>query len=154
MTARRIILDANILIRAVLGIKVGALLENYSSQVSFFTPASCFAEAKKYVPALVSKGGKKLDNGFIEESFSRLTIIVKPIEEAVYSEFKDLAMARISVRDPHDWPLVALSLFLECPLWTEDNDFFGTGIAVWSTRNIEIFLREATAPTSEPFINF
>lgn len=31
-----------------------------------------------------------------------------------------------------------------CPqaIWTEDTDFFGAGIAVWSSDRIEIFLKE------------
>ncbi|MFM7408759.1 MAG: PIN domain-containing protein [Cuspidothrix sp.] len=29
-----------------------------------------------------------------------------------------------------------------CPIWTEDQDFFGTGIATWRTKNIEIFFNE------------
>jgi hypothetical protein len=36
---------------------------------------------------------------------------------------------------PRHWP---------CPqaIWTEDTDFFGTGIAVWTSDRIEIFLKE------------
>jgi len=37
---------------------------------------------------------------------------------------------------------------LACPVWTEDADFFGTGIAVWTTRHVEIFL-EAQAKEHE-----
>ncbi|MGH9737643.1 MAG: PIN domain-containing protein [Candidatus Acidiferrales bacterium] len=29
-----------------------------------------------------------------------------------------------------------------CGVWSEDADFFGTGIAVWTTNRIEIFLKE------------
>jgi hypothetical protein len=29
-------------------------------------------------------------------------------------------------------------------VWTEDTDFFGTGIAVWTTNRIEIFLKAQT----------
>lgn len=29
--------------------------------------------------------------------------------------------ARIERRDPNDWPILATSLLLGCPLWTEDN---------------------------------
>jgi predicted nucleic acid-binding protein len=43
-------------------------------------------------------------------------------------------------RDIKDWTIVALALSLNCPIWTEDQDFFGIGIAVWNTRNIEIYL--------------
>jgi hypothetical protein len=27
-------------------------------------------------------------------------------------------------------------------VWTEDQDFFGSGVATWSTNNIELYLRD------------
>ena len=27
-----------------------------------------------------------------------------------------------------------------CPVWTEDTDFFGTGIATWTTDRVELYL--------------
>lgn len=41
----KIVLDANILIRAVLGKKVRNTIEKYVSSTQFFTPAVCFADA-------------------------------------------------------------------------------------------------------------
>jgi predicted nucleic acid-binding protein len=41
----------------------------------------------------------------------------------------------------NDWPVLATALGLGCDIWTEDPDFFGTGIAVWTTNRIEIFLK-------------
>ena len=41
--------------------------------------------------------------------------------------------------------MAATALALGCPVWTEDADFFGTGIASWTTSRIEIFLRSETA---------
>jgi len=39
---------------------------------------------------------------------------------------------------------------LACAIWSEDADFFGTGIAVWTTSRIEIFLlAQAKVPESE-----
>jgi hypothetical protein len=29
---------------------------------------------------------------------------------------------------------------LECPIWTEVRDFFGTGLATWTSDRVEIFL--------------
>ena len=40
-------LDANILIRAVLGIRVRRILENYAGNVSFFVPELALNEAAK-----------------------------------------------------------------------------------------------------------
>lgn len=35
-------------------------------------------------------------------------------------------------------------MLLDCPIWTEDNDFFGTGVPTWTTDRIDIYL---TPPT-------
>ena len=45
-------------------------------------------------------------------------------------------------RDEEDWPVLAAALALSCAVWTEDTDFFGSGIAVWTSDRIEIFLKE------------
>ncbi len=31
------------------------------------------------------------------------------------------------------------AMTLSCPMWTEDADFFGTGIATWTTDRIELY---------------
>jgi predicted nucleic acid-binding protein len=46
-------------------------------------------------------------------------------------------------RDLADWPIAATALLLDCPIWTEDQDFFGAGIATWTTANVELYLRDA-----------
>jgi len=43
------------------------------------------------------------------------------------------ALARVGERDADDWPALACALLLGCPVWTEDADFFGTGVATWTT---------------------
>ena len=60
---------------------------------------------------------------------------------ASYGILEYEAKQRIASRDPDDWSLVAVSLVLNCPIWTEDKDFFGTGVAVWNTANVEIYLK-------------
>ena len=51
-----IVLDANILIRAVLGRRVGQLLEEYAGHgVRFCAPDSAYAEAEEYLPSLLRK---------------------------------------------------------------------------------------------------
>ena len=41
---------------------------------------------------------------------------------------------------PEDWPILASALALGCPIWTEDADFFGCGVATWTSNRVEIFL--------------
>ncbi|MCY4631687.1 MAG: PIN domain-containing protein [bacterium] len=57
----------------------------------------------------------------------------------VYSPFEREALAR-SQRDPADWPVVACALALSAAVWTNDNDFLGTGVPTWTTRTLQIWL--------------
>ncbi len=57
--------------------------------------------------------------------------------------FSGSALARIEQRDPDDWPILATALALECPIWTEDNDFFGAGVPTWTTDRVELYLNSA-----------
>ena len=55
MASRALIVDANILVRAVLGKRVREVIEAYAEDVSFFVPEVAFAEAEEHLPALVIK---------------------------------------------------------------------------------------------------
>jgi hypothetical protein len=48
--------------------------------------------------------------------------------------------ALIGERDADDWPALACALLLDCPVWTEDADFFGTGVATWTTSRVKLYL--------------
>ena len=48
-----LVLDANILIRAVLGSRVHGLLRKYAGQVEFLTPDTAFAEAREHLPKIL-----------------------------------------------------------------------------------------------------
>ena len=56
------------------------------------------------------------------------------------------ARQRLRGRDEEDWPVLATALSLSCAIWTEDTDFFGTGVAVWTSDRVEIFLRGQSKP--------
>ncbi|HEY3851192.1 MAG TPA: PIN domain-containing protein [Steroidobacteraceae bacterium] len=51
MAAKRLILDANILARAVLGVRVRSLIGRYAADVAFFVPENASAEAQVKVTA-------------------------------------------------------------------------------------------------------
>jgi predicted nucleic acid-binding protein len=52
-----VVLDANILIRAVLGKRVREILETHSTRVRFFVPDTAFAEAREHLPGILLKRG-------------------------------------------------------------------------------------------------
>jgi predicted nucleic acid-binding protein len=143
-----IVLDANILIRAVMGRRVRQLLEQYASKkVRFCAPGAANVDAEKYLPPLLRKRGRP--DADVSASLKYLRHLVEPIDRESYKVFEDEARKRLRGRDEDDWPVLAIAMALACPIWTEDADFFGTGVAVWSTSRIEIFLK-AAAKSSTP----
>jgi predicted nucleic acid-binding protein len=59
----------------------------------------------------------------------RLEGVVQSIDAELYAGMQQQALQRIAVRDADDWPVLACAMTLGCPVWTEDADFFGTGVA-------------------------
>lgn len=139
MTARRVVLDANILIRAVLGVRVRDLVVRYGRDVEFLSPELAFAEAERHLPTIATKRGVSAQP--LLESLGLLRGVVEAVPEEVTAPLRDTAMERIGSRDPMDWPIVAAALALDCPIWTEDKDFFGSGMATWTSDRVEIYLR-------------
>lgn len=134
-----IVLDANILIRAVLGRRVRQLIDAYSARgVRFSTPETAFADAEKYLPSLLRKLGKPHD---ISVPLEYLRGIIETVPQELYSAFETEARWRLRGRDEDDWPVLAAALALTCGVWTEDADFFGTGVPVWTTSRVELFLK-------------
>lgn len=138
--AEMIVLDANILIRAVLGKRVRQLLETYSGHgLRFYAPEVAYADAEKYLPALLIKRGKSDTDKFAALAY--LQLMIEPISQEAYGLFEVEARERLRGRDEDDWPVLATALSLSCAIWTEDTDFFGTGVAVWTSDRVEILLR-------------
>ena len=140
MASKALILDANILVRAVLGKRVRDLIETYAEDVSFFVPQAALAEAEEHLPTLVIRRGG--DPGKALALLGALASLVEVIGSEVYGEFEAVARGRLEQRDPEDWPILAAALALDCPIWTEDTDFFGCGVATWTSNRVETFLKE------------
>lgn len=138
MSNRAIVLDANILIRAVLGKRVRELLVENADRVQFFSPDVAYADARKYLPSLLEKRGIQSESAMAV--LDALETIVLPLELVVYVDFKAQALQRIATRDADDWPVLACAMTIGCPVWTEDADFFGTGVATWTTDRVELYL--------------
>jgi len=60
MSHQALVLDANILVRAVLGQRVFKLLDQYHGTTAFFAPDDAFADAEKYLPPIFGLWGQVL----------------------------------------------------------------------------------------------
>ena len=138
MSNKAIVLDANILIRAVLGKRVRELIVDNTDVVQFFAPDVAYADARKYLPSLLEKRGVESESAM--EVLDALESIVRPLEHGVYEGQQTQALQRIAIRDADDWPVLACAMTIGCPVWTEDADFFGTGVATWTSDRVELYL--------------
>ena len=100
MERRGLVLDANILIRAVLGNRVRRILEAHADDISFFIPSSAYAEAEEHLPALVVKRGGDRAKGLASlRSMAALgTIVIQDL----YCDFEAEARKRIWASDSED----------------------------------------------------
>jgi predicted nucleic acid-binding protein len=136
MPSKALVVDANILVRAVLGRRVRDVIAANAGNVSFFVPEAAFVEAEALA---VKRGGDpELALAFLRS----LSELVELIGCEIYGQFEAEARERLGKRDPEDWPILASALALGCPIWTEDTDFFGCGVATWTTDRVQMFLRE------------
>ena len=97
-----------------------------------------YADARKYLPALLDKRG--VDPIPAMQALDALERIVHPLDVEVYGGLQQQALRRIKTRDADDWPVLACAMVLGCPVWTEDADFFGTGVATWTTDRVALYL--------------
>lgn len=139
MPGKALVVDANILIRAVLGNKARALIELYGENASFFVPEPANLEAEEHLAALMVKRGG--DPAKALALLRAMRGLVDLVGADVYGGFEKEARERLGARDPEDWPVLAAALAIGCPIWTEDTDFFGCGVATWSSSRVEMFLK-------------
>jgi predicted nucleic acid-binding protein len=123
----------------VFGQKVRELLEAFEEKVSFYTPDVCFQEARKYIPDVSER--RRIDANVGLDVLDELAQFVESVDRSLYEEYEEIARGRVAIRDPNDWSVVAVALLLDFPIWTEDQDFFGSGVATWTTDRVQAYLR-------------
>jgi predicted nucleic acid-binding protein len=133
--ARPLVLDANILVRAALGPRARGVVERHAADAGFFVPAFCVEEAREHLPAIVRKRGWSAAR--VMAALDAVQDMLQVVDVALYADAMDEALSRLVGRDADDAHVLALALTLNCPIWTEDRDFFGTGVATWKSAQVE-----------------
>lgn len=90
-----------------------------------------FARGRELEPAIVDR--------LVDMAIAAVDANLTVLDEAVYTAAEDEARARCQ-RDPADWPVVACALLLNAGIWTNDNDFLGTGVPTWTTATLQAWL--------------
>lgn len=138
---RRLVVDANILIRAMLGPRARTIILEKADRTAFFAPEVAYDDARRYLPALMVKRGHGPDAAAQAlDLLDAFEGVVLAVAEETYAVARLDAEARLQGRDLDDWPILATAMVLDCPIWTEDQDFFGTGVPTWTTDRVELYL--------------
>lgn len=133
-----LVLDANILVRATLGKRTSAIIAVLSQAVTLVVPDTAVVEARTHLPRIAER--RNLDLDCVLSTLDDVLDAIETVSTDTYLANETNAMQRIGRRDPDDWPVLATALTKEVGIWTEDHDFFGTGVATWTTNNVGLFL--------------
>lgn len=133
-----LVVDANILVSVVLGRSLSLLADIASRDVVLLVPLRMMLETGRILSDPARLGS--------EVGLSRLSLLqefVTILEQPRYEQREDQARARLFPAAQNDWPVLAAALAFEAAIWSNDRHFFGTGVAVWSTRNVSFLDAQA-----------
>lgn len=138
-TLKPLVVDAMVLISAVIGEATPRIIQKLVGKVVFYAPEHAYEEAEQHLPTILTRrNASEGDVADVLKALHQLRNIIVPILKQEYEHLQARAVQRIP-RDPKDWPCVALALLLNCPIWTRDTDYFGTGLGIWTNETIEFY---------------
>ena len=56
-----------------------------------------------------------------------------------YEHLRGVADSRLREGGKSDWPALAAAMAFDAEIWSDDVDFFGVGVPVWSTQNVHSY---------------
>lgn len=139
----RLVVDTSVLIGELLRQKGRARLGD--DRLELFLPEQMWGETQVELPRRIQAFVRRrslepaVGTMLAQLCLDAVEANVAVLDEAIYSALEDEARAR-SRRDPADWPVVASALALSAAIWTNDNDFLGTGVATWTTDSLQAWL--------------
>jgi predicted nucleic acid-binding protein len=146
----RLVVDTSVLVGELLRASGRDRLGDHLLEL--FLPERMWGETKVEIPRRISLFARRrgleptLRDQLSASCLAAVEANITIIDEAIYGAVEDEARAR-SLRDPNDWPAVAAALALACGMWTNDNDFLGTGIPTWTTESLTAWLKRQAQPT-------
>jgi len=123
--------DANVLLAAIAGGRTKLVLEHPRIE-EVLTPSPVLDEVYEYIRDLAVQ--KRLPEALLLMTLTSLPVTV--VERKDYAGSLPEAARRMQDRDPDDVDLLALALQLEIPVWSNDNDFEGTGVEWYTTARL------------------
>lgn len=126
----KLAVDANVILSALIGGRANDLVWNH--RLDLATTAHTIREVVRYLPTLADKAGVALDVAVGALRLLPITTYRRGFYRAAIAQAREL----IGGRDPDDVDLLALSLKLGAPIWTNDRDFEGLGVEIYTTARL------------------
>jgi len=127
----RLAADANVLLAAVIGGRSRLILTHPAVQ-EVLTTEHTLAEVEEYAWILAEK--KRVRTDLLLLAVAALPVTV--VGPAEYSKKLAEAIRRIGRRDPDDADLLALALQFRIPIWSNDRDFEGLRVELFTTEDL------------------
>lgn len=124
---KRLAADANVILSAIAG--KAALRVFLVEGIEIVTTQYNIEEVREYISVMAEK--YSLSEEVLNAQLKLLPL--KEYPQSFYKGFIKKASEKLSVRDSDDIELLALSMKLEVPIWSNDRDFTDLGIEVYTT---------------------
>jgi len=127
----KLAVDANPVLSALIGGNARSIFMN-AEGTGFYTTAFNYKEVERYIPVLATKRNLPPEDLFMALSMLPVAICGPDFYQSRVRQAEKL----IGKRDSDDVNLLALALKLNCPIWSNDKDFSGLGMQVYSTLDL------------------
>jgi predicted nucleic acid-binding protein len=126
----RLAADANVLLAAVLGGRARLVLQ-YPKIREVLSAEAALAEVQEY--ALILAWKKRLSIDLVLLAVASLPVTIR---RETYANSISEAKRRIGRRDPDDVEILALALYFQIPMWSNDKDFEDAGVEWYTTEDL------------------
>jgi predicted nucleic acid-binding protein len=126
----RVAADSNVILSALIG--KAALKVFTQSSLDVITTESVLEEVREYIPFMTALYA--LTPQVVEGQLRLLAI--REYSSKDYQRYMGEAERRMGSRDPDDVDLLALSLMMKAPIWSNDNDFKDCGVEWYTTAKL------------------
>lgn len=133
-----LIVDANVLVAAVAGRSLPLLAELDARGFRLVTP-----EHQRHETRAVLLQKIRLEPALVESRLRLVWDFVETVDAGYFDALEPLARQRLEPAGQRDWPVLALALAAEAHILSNDRDFFGVGVPVWTTTTIQFADPEA-----------
>jgi len=139
----RLVVDTSVLVGELL--RSAGRIRLGDERLELFLPEQMWGETQAELPRRITAVVRRrsleprLGDELATACLAAVEANIVILDEGIYAALEDEARERAR-RDPRDWPVVASALALDAAIWTNDNDFLGTGVATWTTDTLQRWL--------------